>query len=1085
MKNTLSRRQFLRLSMLASAGLAACGSNTPAQPSPAPVASPTPTLTLPPAPTAAAPALSFFDAIETLRRAVRASPDHLTARAEALSAAGDAEELVRFVRESLTVYPAGEYEMGSLLTGWRWGTRAALRAGSGTPREIAELLADLLHRAGLQAEVVEALQADPPTAVQILRRPKLTAFAPALDDGTLAAVQRALNLPPPQPIQPADPDGQASAALARPLLAALGERARAPLGFRLNERLRYLPTVRVMLNGQPQLANLWAQDGPAFIPDARNAPLAPPPRAPLVVTVRLEAAHSHAPMERFVLVERAWSAEELVGRQVEVAFVPPARTLNEALTYARSREVRARQMLFTPVLVVRGPGVDVEQTRALSVVGDPFTIAGEVLREQAGRARLDERPLPPAYAPSDTPIIAAAELLVNAAAFPHIVLEVTPRDASGAVIENLAAAHFAIEEDDRPVAALMERWTRPAARVLLLLDDSGSIPADFRNQGAQQLVRALAAQIKTTDPDAQFRVAKIYEGVAEASSTVWTGDLQALADQVGRVSGFGSQLWESLADAARHAPTVIVMITDGKATDATGKPLREPPAAALATVQAGPPAVTVGVGEVDPDMLAQLGQAGRLGAFPVATQEEAIQAILQVLRANPLPPYRFIYRAREGDAAPRVVRLFEQHGLARQPRKAFLAQAAYTPPPPDQRSQPPALSGLFLTVQVGNQTVRRTLGGLFATKDADRPTPEHLAEVRRVLQGRTTLSFEAGAPPLAQQLDDCYTALLSLRPILEARDRTSREEALANALLYAPPADLHAASVPLPGGGDAPLTFETGLRVTLHRILPAQMADNTPAAVRWSDLLPLAGFRTADSDGARAFALTVQRTARLALAEAIAFPNSTLATLRDETLRLARTESDIVTTLKQAGASDDVIRRARDLFAPWLAQRHTLLWAPNKPHTGWAVDAHGAVWGVLSGDGAQTAGGGSGMSASSVLEGAMLLSDLAAVLGLGGFSFAGGVWLLLAATLYKKLEAATALLAQLPTSPDDPPPDTSGADDIADPSDIGCALAQAAAFEALSRVGGAFFGEMFERLVSAVSALDGARSMATGSGFFC
>lgn len=320
---------------------------------------------------------------------------------------------------------------------------------------------------------------------------------------------------------------------------------------------------------------------------------------------------------------------------------------------------------------------------------------------------------------------------------------------------------------------------------------------------------------------------------------------------------------------------------------------------------------------------------------------------------------------------------------------------------------------------------------------------------------------------------------------LEARTRAERLAALAGNPLYLPPADLHVGSIPLPGRADEPLTFETGLRVALHSVLPAQTADGQPAAARWLDLLPLAGFQTAAADPERAFRLTAQRIARLALAEALSFPNSTASVLQDTPLRLARFESAIQAARSAAGADEATSRRVEALFAPWLAQRHKILWAGDATPTGWAIDTRGNVWGVLGGDGVATAGGGSGMSASGVLDGAMLASDLAALFGLGGFSFVGGVWLLFAAMLVKKLEAATALLAQLPTSPDDPAPDTSGTAGIADASDIGCGLAQSAAFEAARRVGGAFFGEWFARAVSGASALDGARSMCAGSGFFC
>ncbi|MCS7324509.1 MAG: VWA domain-containing protein [Thermoflexales bacterium] len=1089
---TLTRRQFLALVAATSLGLKACGASEQAEPTPTSAPTTTPTASPPIEPTL--PPLGFFDALEVLRRAVRASPDHLLARAERLVEARDAEGLVRFVREFIAVCPASENDMGNAVTGWRWGKRATLRGGSGTPREVAELLAELLNRAGFQAEVVEASATElrlprTLTTAEVMRSAATASFSPALDEATRAAVQRALNLPEPKLSPSFDPQGRESAALAEALLSAFGGEAKAPAPFRTADPVIFLPSVQVLMSGERRLVNLWAQQGPVFLPLERKLRPAPPHRPPLTVSVRVEAAHSHAPADRFVLVERAWSAEEVAGRQVEIAFVPPARSLDEALSQSQ-HSVRARRPMLTPVLLVRGPDLDAAATRELSSVGNPFTLAGQVVREQSNGLNVNGQPLPPVRPLGNSPLIAAAEFTLQASTFPLITLEVTPRDAQGNIIENLAAAHFLIEEDGKPVQAVMERWARPAPRVLFLLDDSGSIPAEFRFEGAQALVQAVAEQIKAADPRAQFRIAKIFEGTADARFTQWTDEPRALAEQVRRASGWGSRLWEALADAGRLGASVIVMITDGQAVSAAGERLTEPPPELAAAVRAGPPAVVIGVGETDPAMLEHLGQAGRLGAFSADSRDAAIGAIVRVLSTALLPPYRFSYYAREGADAPRSVRLFELYGAAERPSKKILAETTYTPPQSSARATPPALSGLFLSVTVGSQTVVRVLAGLAAKQNEERPTAEHLEEVRRALQGRFTLAFEAGAPSLAQILDDAYTAILSLRPVLEKRDRGERLKALATSLLYAPPPDLHLASLPLADDPNQPMTFETGLRVTLHCVLPTQTPEGQLAARQWVDLLPLAGFRTADADPSKAFRLTVQRTARLALAEAAAFPeHNTLKLVRGKPMRQARYDYQVNEALKAQGLSEVERRRLLEVFAPWLGGEHLLLFPADGTPAGWAVSRQGAVWGVLGGEGAKTAGGGSRLSPVKALEAALLVSDLMTLIGIGGFSFAGGVWLVFAATMYKKLESATALIAQLPTSADDPAPDLSGAEKVASLDDVACALAQTFAFEAISRTGTFLFhrqiGRATEYAVAGVSAVDGALSLLTGRGLFC
>ena len=87
-----------------------------------------------------------FSVWEEIRAAVRASPDHLPARAANLVAAGDPASLYEFVRDEIVTYPPRVDSLTASDTTIRWGTRATLRGGAGTPREKADLLADRCYR---------------------------------------------------------------------------------------------------------------------------------------------------------------------------------------------------------------------------------------------------------------------------------------------------------------------------------------------------------------------------------------------------------------------------------------------------------------------------------------------------------------------------------------------------------------------------------------------------------------------------------------------------------------------------------------------------------------------------------------------------------------------------------------------------------------------------------------------------------------------------------------------------------------------------------------------------------------------------
>lgn len=109
--------------------------------------------------------------------------------------------------------------------------------------------------------------------------------------------------------------------------------------------------------------------------------------------------------------------------------------------------------------------------------------------------------------------------------------------------------------------------------------------------------------------------------------------------------------------------------------------------------------------------------------------------------------------------------------------------------------------------------------------------------------------------------------------------------------------------------------------------------------------------------------------------------------------------------------------------------------------------------------------------------------------GRGVFSFAGGVWMAFASALYKKLESTTAVIAQLPVSPDDPAPDLSNVEKVTSFADVDCALMQALVLEGAAPIGRRLFHEprtkFIERAAAGISAVDTAVSLATSSGLFC
>ena len=1052
----ISRRQFLAGSSAATVATVLAGCSPTPSPSPTPLLGPSPSPSPSPAPA------GFFDAIAELREAVRGSPDHLVAAADRAVASKDPQAILRLVHDDIATYPAGFRNTGDLADGIRWGTRATLRGGAGAPREKADLLAELFARAGLEAEVVRVdVDLDLAGTNRLFAPRPRPEMDPAIDAARLALVRTTLGLTNAVTVPaPLDPDGANSKALADDLLRQLPERPAARDSFS-PRATSSLPMVRFGPGGL--LADPTADHGLAPIGD-RATPKARDSEGLLEVEVTVEAARSDAPDKRFTLVEGKWTAAEVAGRRLYVGFVPPVESLEE-FAAIRPRDVG----VLVPVLTLRGPDLDVEASRALSFRGTAVTLGGQLVDIDGvdGKTRVDGEVV--GEAATDPAVVArvrTVEISAGAAGFPSIGVALLAFDTDGKIVEGLSAAAFQTLEEGTPVGHTLSRSTVPAPRILILLDDSDSIPDDFRETGAAVVIRKLAERLLAADSRTQLRVAMVdQEEATEAGD--WTSDIDELGRQATRRSGFGSQLWEALADAGKLGATAIVFVTDGAATDGNN-PIAAPPRDVAARVRIGPPTIVIGVGAVDAAGLEALGKAGGLGSFPVAAQAAAVEAVLEALAKAPEAPYRLRYRAPIDGPATRNVEV-------RLVGTAIAGRASYEVPAEEDRATPQALSGIFLTVAVGRSKAERVLAGIDTDDDKEVISPLVAERVRRALFGTHVIGFEAAAPSVSVVLDDVFSAILALRPLMEARTRAERLAALAASPLIESPL-LHAITIALPQSGEF-LTYEAGLRTTLYRDVQVPLGNGRARRIRGVDILPLADFMTTNADATAGFAITAERTARLALAEANAFPISTLAALAGETL--VPIGNSLASAIKDADpAAVDSMAAA---FEPWRTLRpHGLVPADATPPAAWLFDpSNGSMFGLL----ADGSGGGSEVEeiedtfdrAESLLNGASLVGDIASLLGLGGFSFAGGIWLQLELTKMQKLKAATLMLATL-QAPED---------DIADLGDLACSVAQATVFEGASRIGGSIAGEAAERAVTIVGIADGATSMATGSGFFC
>ncbi len=952
---------------------------------------------------------SPFDAMRIFRESVRRSPDHLAVVARGLVAKKDVEGLHLFVRDQIRTLPDGEDGFSSPGRAMRWGVRGALRYGAGTPREKAELLAQLYREAGFEASVVVGRVALPDgDPLVLLRGPERPPFAPRFAPGEEAAIAASLSGAAPAPrVAPLDPGDRGAIALAEKLVALAGE-ARGTSASPRSLRSIELPLVRVSTPAGDRLASPNLPGAEFDRPRLIGKPSAAPEPAPTpTVRIAIQMSRASAPGERIELVGAEWRADELAGRQVVVGFAPPVTA--ERLLSMRVGDVR----VVLPMLALRGADIPVADYAAQTRTGRALTVGGAVVDVgRDGSVRIDDEPVAePEGSAARVARVVSLEARARSVSFPSVSLAVTARDAKGAVVDGLPASAFVVR-DDAPVVAMLTR-NRPAPRVLLLLDGSRSLPEPFRDRGAVELSRAIAERLLGDDPTLRLRVRAVGESpVAEP----WLTDPAEVAESARRhlPRTFESRLWQTMSQARTAAdPTVVVLITDGAATD-------RPSPEFLANIAVGPPAVVVGVGRTDGKSLAALAAASDGEAVTADDPEEAVRAIQRLVAARTAAAHRLRYTAPADASGERTVRV-ELAG------RDVSTTAKYTVPAAADRVAPDALAGLYVSVQSGaSRYVRPLVEG----------SP---GEVEAALLGTALLSFEGDAPTPSAWIDDVFTGMLAQEPLLRAvksRDRKAIVAELARAPYGATPEPF--SFFPRfwrPGDGDV-VTFSQGLSAVLTT---SRRRPGLPG-LRRVDVLPLLRVATVGAGAEACTQRTMERTARVALVEQARYTTSTGSLLSGKELAVVPAGRKVESVLRGvdgaaleslSGMADDPAWRARVRYVAQDASSSAF----------WAVTPrNGTLLGVLP-DGS---GGGEVQEINAVYDRATnVLNHIGLAASIMGGSFGFGVLLSLEQTKLSKLHAATLTLATLEVQPGD----------ISNLDELACAIATGAVGPVLGAIG--------------------------------
>ncbi len=938
----MDRRRFLALlgSLTAAGALAACSppdlkpSATGGPASTGPVASggASPTANGSPA------AQGRYDLIRQLRTIIRASPDHLGAAATAAVATGDPARIVEFVRDHVAILPATS-SAADPTTDARWGARGALRSGSGTLRERADLLVDLLGRAGIAGRVMRMPRPSSYPGAALAAQvfgPDLAALGVVWD--VVDRAHPALEVGP-------DPAGALVETTTERILAALPAELRTArlTGPGLPEAI---PIVEFDHGGRTQWATALG-DRPVLdrAPDGMfGASEAVIPRVSVGVSVALNPP-AGAIVDRTVLHEvlRAeWSAAEVAGRALVLGFAGPG-TPTEAI--GRSLESA----------VIRQPVLRLEASEPLGdtprlALGDFLSSAGGTFTPSPDDPGRIVGPLGPladlAGAGAGSRVTRSAGQL-SAAAFPEIELWVAASASDGTAVDGLSAADFAVTEDGvaRPVTLIANTAPREI-RVLVVYDTSGSVTAVLGTKTRKAAFEArLAASLGQAAQGAPFVVQVI--GVGDtARDDRWVAPEPVSLAAALAATASNSDVWTTLGQAVpASAASAVLLVSDNVASDLP----EQIPALKRRFRASAVPVACLPLGNVDEATTAAIlaiGSGPRLdvtsGDFAARLETFVHGQVARAAQAN----YRLRYQALPDGLTTRAV------GLTIAGAGAAPLELDYTVPAEVDRAAPSGIAGVYLTIRVGDREAVRRLAGV---RVSGRGVPEDTSDAAAIkaatlaLNSLHTISFEPGSPTTAHLLDDVIGAVLTSEPVEAAWPGGPGAIVAAGQGWRRFPAPIAALSDPVAAEAHPSAATPVGLRVTVLTETGA-----APGIVGLADVVPtLNRARGIGPDPAAAFGAAMRATVGASVREGQLFASSAIQALGDLPLVClpAFTAVDAV-----SGWTADQRLRLTPLLTEYY-DHHRLVPASGAVAAMWVVDPDTGSATAVGEDGRGGAGG--------------------------------------------------------------------------------------------------------------------------------
>ena len=777
-----------------------------------------------------------------MRSWLRTSPDHTLGRAAALVEAGDVVEIHRFVRDEIRLVPGrgDRFSLGSTVL---WGKRAALRAGAGTAREKAEILAHLLRQTGRVAKVVEAAPLSREEAATTFFRDTEPEFAPPIGPDTFETWRRRLGARPEETITADLRQQENRVETTRTELEKLIRQQGIPRNWgQYNDRAY----------GRVPVVRFEEKDGQVFYADpirpgaeiktslGRTSEAAAP-EGLLPVVISLAFTTMDAPDQPVEVARSEWTAHDVCGRQVRLGFKPVQGTAE--LLASRVGDVRT----FTPFLSIQAiDGEEMETEKAVHM-GQTFTLSGDVMSvNEEGAVILNGQQIVAGAAPRQAQKVATVQVKADAARYPDMRLLVWPRDADGQIVDGLTQEEFSVsDEGDRMMHLLRVQDRAPS--ILFLSDESLSMPGEFRGDSGESML-ALVESVRR----AALKV--------HAAATV-------------NVRATDSNLWENVIKTLGTKVDLIVYATDGHVKG------RIPTAQERAPLALGPRIITMNV-RGNLDLLRRRSDSNVFDEMASLTSGKALDvnngnasaieaAVLEFLEQEGRElPYELGYHVPGGETGMRSagVTIGAATGEA-----SYQAGAAVAPPK--------GLASLRVTVRIGDREVERVIGGHAGGGPVSQADIDHL---RGAVLGTHILAFEGPPPSFSTLMDDVLTARLSF----ERFDRAVAEEDGMLTIIEAMEAGYHVLPGELatlmmrtgPSAGEDFCFAEQGMRCVYFASHPVLNDDKIITRV---DILPTSKTYVLSPHTEVMMAMSMEAGLKLASAEAALFPGENTFDLLD------------------------------------------------------------------------------------------------------------------------------------------------------------------------------------------------------------